>query len=1034
MPETNPPYDNDNSDKPVTRPDLRAREGINNATGAGSAGSTNNTGSSSGGASSNAGSDNRGAASGSGGKKSSYNNGGPGNPQDGENPSGDGNEGGDQVGKGYNYGNSNSTGKGKARFRMNRRRAAISITTVGSLVSVVVFFFSIASGPFEFVDFAKLLERFHFSSNEDFGNDRGSNALIYGLLGDSERTRLGIKGNAAADIWEKYLAKTTGLQPVYSSVTRRFVGYAIVDDDKAFSTLLDASDRDKRTTSHLEGLMGNGAEIQTAGEASAGKQSIVFGGGEKLDDATKLIDVSNVTSFADRRALIKTIGSSTNTWDIVSTLASRLEIKRAGVDFHPLKDIKRKATDKVADYVSKVRDAQAQEESTGTQTTTLGHDTTTDSSGKPTETPATATATNDANTVIAQAEQSTGTDALGQLAEGAGTGGAALGILCAAKSEGSDITKFKYANDALPMMRMGMTAITEGNQVMSGQGANLDELGALDKSFFNPTDKTSFTDAKSIQAELGQPQNGPDLPPEARLKNINNKPAFFNALDNTPLLGTSCNITGAIAGLPIISDVSSLASDAVTGALNSVASVFGTSTDEIMKDALAAVSGKSVNTLASGAEYGNLANTGAFLAADDNAISMGGAALSSGSVAELKTEQKIADAQDNADRPIMQRYLDPYNSDSLVASLLERIPASSSQFASSLGDIPSLLSGSLHSIASIFAPFAAADAASSGYDYGVPTFGFSPAERDDPTFTNPYDNAKVIEQPGVLDSLNSKYGQPCFGMTVTADDTGVHVQTESMGSDDLNVFKVMDKPQCNPATNNDPMFLRYRFYLSDSVAVEGLDCYEGSDANSDQSCTDLGLPSGTGASDSGPSGPSDISAYSNPFHDMTNVVTSRIDEGVDYAAKTGTTVPVYAIGNGTVGKVALNDGTSNWWNKFGGYSVVYTLTDGPAAGKNIYVAEWCPVRPGIGTTIKTITSSTVLCDMTSDSIETGWAKTSSSDEPSASDVYQEGYETAYGVNFNQLLLKLGAPGGHLDVGNDPSGKVLGSLPSGWPTW
>jgi beta-N-acetylhexosaminidase len=177
------------------------------------------------------------------------------------------------------------------------------------------------------------------------------------------------------------------------------------------------------------------------------------------------------------------------------------------------------------------------------------------------------------------------------------------------------------------------------------------------------------------------------------------------------------------------------------------------------------------------------------------------------------------------------------------------------------------------------------------------------------------------------------------------------------------------------------------------------------------------------------------STYSNPFHDMTNVETSRIDEGVDYYAAAGTTVPVYAIGSGTVTEIATpSKGNSEWWADYGGYSIVYQLTGGPAKGDYVYVAEWCPVNSSL-TVGSPVSSSIVVCSMTPQSIETGWAlPPGDKDEPAAGPVYIEGYETAYGVNFNQLLTSLGAPSGHLDTSDDPSGKVLGNLASGWPSW
>ena len=59
---------------------------------------------------------------------------------------------------------------------------------------------------------------------------------------------------------------------------------------------------------------------------------------------------------------------------------------------------------------------------------------------------------------------------------------AVIGVICAAKSLGDDAEGAKYANNVLPMMRMGMGLVAMGNQVMSGKGINLDELGVMNKA------------------------------------------------------------------------------------------------------------------------------------------------------------------------------------------------------------------------------------------------------------------------------------------------------------------------------------------------------------------------------------------------------------------------------------------------------------------------------------------------------------------------------------------------------------------------
>lgn len=715
----------------------------------------------------------------------------------------------------------------------------------GLVIGAVVAFATFTSGPLQFVHFAQLLQKFHMSSNEDFGDDRTSKVLLYALAGfGAERGRLGVTGNHAADKWEKRMLRETGLRPVYSADTRRFVGFEIVDEDKFTNKVLSA---DAKNSKAIERTMGKGAEIRTASEASAGKQNIVRGGkGGKLSGKARIVDLRSVKSYAERRKFVRTVGRLTSTSKISSTVASRLLIKRGGINFHPFKNIPRKSGESLADYRERRRAVAAEEDRTGTISKNTAHDPSKDSQGNPTETAPDANATDGTNAAIEEAKAKPGADSIKKIIKSLGKGALAVGILCAARGFGNDVTNYKYQNNALPMMRMGMRTITMGNQVMSGQDVNLDELGAMDAAFYDKEAKTSWADSKSVQAELGEKQTGPDMPPEARLNNVNDKPVFFDILDKVPLLKTACDISGLISSLPIIKQVTSITSKAVIEALNIPAGLFGTSVDAIMESALAAASGQSVNTLASGAEYGNLANTGAFLAANDNAVSMGGAPLSTSDTLALKAESNAGDVQDNATKSIAERYLNPYDYHSIVASLIDRAPSSAPQMALMATSAGTLFSGGLTHVFSNFMP--KAHAASPPYDYGVPKYGFSPADRDNPKFEDPYENAAIIEQGTTLNDLNEKYGKVCFGMTITAGDDGVHVDSESMGSDDLNIFKVREEhsKECDPKINKDPMLLRYRFYLADAVTAVSMNCYEGG-TGSEQSCAEIGFGGGSAA-------------------------------------------------------------------------------------------------------------------------------------------------------------------------------------------
>jgi hypothetical protein len=178
-------------------------------------------------------------------------------------------------------------------------------------------------------------------------------------------------------------------------------------------------------------------------------------------------------------------------------------------------------------------------------------------------------------------------------------------------------------------------------------------------------------------------------------------------------------------------------------------------------------------------------------------------------------------------------------------------------------------------------------------------------------------------------------------------------------------------------------------------------------------------------------------SYQNPMRDVKSSVTGkivpmRIDEGVDY----GGDGPVYALGNAVV-KYA--DDTTGWPGDGGaGTFISYKLIDGPAKGHWVYIAENCTdIKVSVGQTVNT---NTVLCTEHDNwpFIETGWAIEQPQDLAASYSVYQtvpDGTATAYGKNFSDLMVSLGAPAGTYQFPNQRGGQNLaGTLPEGWPTW
>lgn len=145
-------------------------------------------------------------------------------------------------------------------------------------------------------------------------------------------------------------------------------------------------------------------------------------------------------------------------------------------------------------------------------------------------------------------------------------------------------------------------------------------------------------------------------------------------------------------------------------------------------------------------------------------------------------------------------------------------------------------------------------------------------------------------------------------------------------------------------------------------------------------------------------------AYLNPLREVVGLVPERADEGVDFSG----TGPVFAIGAGVVTQAQGNNGG---WP--GGGWITYELTDGPAVGEVVYVAE--NVTPAVQVGQK-VTPQTVIGHMYEggDGIETGWAMldsaSSESELPEAGGIGGAGpFPTAVGINFDALLQALGVP-------------------------
>ncbi len=143
----------------------------------------------------------------------------------------------------------------------------------------------------------------------------------------------------------------------------------------------------------------------------------------------------------------------------------------------------------------------------------------------------------------------------------------------------------------------------------------------------------------------------------------------------------------------------------------------------------------------------------------------------------------------------------------------------------------------------------------------------------------------------------------------------------------------------------------------------------------------------------------------------------------------GGTGPIYAIGNAVVTNAT---GDSAGWP--GGGWITYRLTDGPAAGLQVYVAEDVKPTVRVGQHVK---DATVIANMFNGGagIETGWAMpdgiSAESQLPVAGGVSGGGpFPTLVGLNFDGLLTELGVPAA-FNFGQSGYGILPAGYPKSW---
>lgn len=756
-------------------------------------------------------------------------------------------------------------GLGKFAAMSRRKKTIFGSGLLGTIVGLI-FFFTIGSGPMQFVHIAKLLEQFHFSTLQSQQDNRFMHEvryLRYVSQGDAARARLSFVGNHFTDQFEAKV-RASGLIPRYSPKAGKFLGYEI-DRTNPDSPYHGMSDQELAQTVK-ENL---GVDIA----AYNGD----YGSIDTLKKGSLMVEAPDgyFSSLRFNNGVLQKAGYS----KLASVLGTRLFCLRAGCSLHPLVNLVAKT---VADKEKAFNSRQEEKINKGQSLEQLNIESQASDQGSAQQQKETAQTAADQAKAAGQFQQEAsgvGQDAAGgnrsavstyaaklkgefgtadQLKSGVIGGTFLLSAACLLRGLDAEAGQIKQAQVILPAMRMGMDAIALGSQVQSGQGVDLTQLGFYAKQL-SGTDQagrqSTWYDAKSIQSELGNPDKGYSA--DATLKTATDVSTPFSVLSQ----GTVGSILGPVCSGP---------GQFVTGVLG----FFGAKLADIalipvqtvligQLEPVAAhwLAGQAIDPFATGADYGNTINYGAALAANDQAAAAGGVELTSSQSALLKANLDSQYNQDFARQNILAKIFNPTDSRTVVGKILDRSSGSFSRNAASLASMMLNIGHSFASLGQLFNGRAVA-ASSSAYDYGFPQIGFSAADMDNPAFDNPFENAcyvvgcpdkgitGILENPANVTKY-SKMASDCFGVSLAQESVSTSAGQQmqwgvTTASGSLVSYKgntgLSSHPEC--ASQADPDWLRIRFFILDTETMNSMGCYEGDD----QSCTDIGLAGSSTAS------------------------------------------------------------------------------------------------------------------------------------------------------------------------------------------
>lgn len=695
----------------------------------------------------------------------------------------------------------------RKRFKITGRQKAASGGVAGLLIGGGIGLFTVISGPLQIIHLSSLLSIGIFSRDNET-HDTSARRIYNTLSGNPERNNLSALGSA--------LAKKNRADLLAKGIDLDFKTPEGKSRAKiqSFKVNIDSPEGKDFLNSVTEGL--NAVEFdpekRIATISLRGKEGTALA----RQSVDKMVEISGKKK--------------------VSALITKRRLKKLmGVDFHPLRNQSKSKLESISDYIKKRRAERAEAATEGTETKSVGDAAGSEPDAEGKTTPPDAQLDIDGDNIKETIddtvkvddpfERRTGLKGIGgKLLKIGGAAAAVASITCSVRDVGNQIPKFQMLNVIKPLVRLSIQYVAAGSQVQAMQDININEVASIVKPLYDEQNKTSWASAAPIKAMSGE-TGGTEINSATKSQITNaynaNKPLLFDVIDSIPGIGVVCKANDWFGNLPIVKQFGEATSKLISGG---VGAITGKSLEEWMSDLVSFLAGGSIDTLAEGANLGNLLAYGGVLSSNTSSIAAGGTALNNQQTTAWNTYLYKENVKQMKNKSFYARFLNIKDSVSLAGRLSMKV--ANINKGSLIGH--NYIYNIADNMGNVFLPKTKA-ATIKGYDYGIPLFGIPLETLNDAKYDDPYENIDSMEDNNYarLKNLNERFGD-CFGSMIT--DTG-----------DINDSAVEDfkkAEQCASDYANDSDFKDYQMYLLDNTTIRSLACYEGLDENE---CTKLGF-------------------------------------------------------------------------------------------------------------------------------------------------------------------------------------------------